>query len=201
MTTTPEIYEYWTAPLSGLSTFHVYPDRAEHWTKGEETSRIVFSDIVSSRFVKSQGHGFDLRRVDLKDASGRLFRIMINVEQGTQKSQSADLAVFYDLLEDVLEKGGAKQVNPQITIGETPQVRWIIFIICVLSVLVAFLLLGFAIATRVSSQKLMNAAMPFSMMVIFGAYTGWMINPFQKRLQMSWDLFQKVVKEMDGSLV
>lgn len=126
---------------------------------------------------------------------------MINVKQGTQKSESADLAVFYDLLEDVLEKGRAKQENPQITIGETPQARWIIFIICVLAVLAAFFMLGLAIFTRVSSQKLMNAAMPFSVLVIFGAYTGWMTNPFQKQPQMSWGLFQQVVKEMDETLV
>ncbi len=160
-------FEYKTAPFGSVRRLIVEAGEARLTDEaGELLERMPFDRVRSVRYVDTHVRGMNLRRIDLLAGEDRL-RLPLNASSGTAGSEEP-LATFYLAASALLRALSEARPELELELGESSRARAWMFAVGVLSILMGIGIPGLALATGVSSDKLIGAAIPMLLLLLFG---------------------------------
>ncbi len=179
----PVVYE-----VTDLSLVHRTREGGVNW-------RMDWDQIKAAAFVDNKFRGNDIRRLDLTTTSGRR-SIAFSGRSGTART-NPDSAVHLDLLAAILRKIEAQNKDFSITIGEYGRGRTTMFLVGVFTLLSAVGLIALAAGTGVSTDKMIEGAVPSGLMLLFGAVLCYRYRPGQPKVNLPAGL---LAGALDGTL-
>ncbi len=197
MTQAEKTYSFKPALLRKAKSFQVLDKSLEIIESNGETTVIELSEMTGLRYNVMGARNYEFRRLDIFYDRGETFHISLTLPQGEIVEHNSDLRSFYQFTHNFIEQ--LKQTNPDLSvvIGEPSRIRWVYFIIGALSFLAGIGLLGLAIMTGVSSQKLMKALFPMLGLSGFGLFLCYANKPWQKIPEIDLKVFGQMI---DGLL-
>ncbi|KUF11204.1 hypothetical protein [Pseudoponticoccus marisrubri] len=156
-----EVFSFRPASLRGAVDWRLEGDRLltpEGWRD--------LSTLQGARLVQSTVRGILLRRLDLSFPEGRT-RIAINVPRSAGPEQP-DRRAHLALCRAIAAQLAKHQPQLPVHLGEGGRVRWVMFGMGAVSVLIALAIFFGALASGVSTDRLIGAAIPVGLLVLFG---------------------------------
>lgn len=174
-------YSYKPALLRGAITYEV----TEHAlicrnSQGGENWRLDWSAVDKAAVVDTNISGYHMRRLDLMTSSG-IHSVSYNGGRGRQMLSSESVS-HLTLIAAILRKLEEHRAGFPVTFGEHGRSKTVMFVIGVLTVIGGVGLIGLAIGTGVSNDKLIEGAVPSLALVAFGGYVTHRYGPWTKPL-------------------
>ena len=157
--------------------------------------RIDWDQIQSAAFVDQKFRGNDIRRLDLITSTGKrsiAFSGLSGNARGTPNS-----AAHLELMAAILRKLETQTENFSVIMGEYGRGRTVMFVIGIFTLLSGGGLIALAAATGVSTDKLMDAAAPAGVMLLFGAVLCYKNRPVKTEVTLPAGL---LANALDGTL-
>lgn len=163
--------------------------------EGGENWRMDWDQIQSAAFVEQKFRGHHIRRLDLITATGKR---SIAFSGGSLNARAdPQSATHLDLMAAILHRLEAQTKEFPVIIGEYGRGRTTMFLVGVFTLLAGSGLIALAAATGVSSDKMMEGAVPAGLMILFGAVLCYRNRPGQREVTLAAGL---LAGALDGTL-
>jgi hypothetical protein len=174
VTAPPRRYAYKPAALRGSTQYALDAGRLQ----ADDGWEIALGTVEAAAFVNHVMKGMRIIRLDLWQA-GR--RRSLSYSGGARNWRAdPDAATFLRLARDVLQELGDHAPGLAVTLGERGRSRRIMFAIGVLAALSGLVLFVAALASGISSDRLIAAALPMLLLTAMGGMIGYGYAPWRR---------------------
>ena len=176
-------FEYKAAALSSPQTV-VWDNEGISLSKGDETTRLAWADIVSARYWTMRLKTIDYYGFALKSSDGDSIELNLNIAMGTHASDPL-LTRYFSMLQGVSVRLKACLPDLRVDYGQAPKFAWAYFGIGAVCLAFALFMLYFLITDV--PDRLAQAAPPVGIMAVFGAFLSWSFRPGRPTVTLSMD--------------
>ena len=162
---------------------------------GAREVRLPWAEVLQASFVDMtvQG-GVRMRRLDLVHGAAREKLSVSCTSTGSDLSRGTDAGEHWALMIAIAERLGQAVPGLRIGIGEYGASRVAYFVIGVMAAVFAVGILGLALATRVSQERLSGMALPVLLMAGFGGVLAYRYAPWRERTKVDPEVLVLLLK-------
>lgn len=166
---------------------------------GKPDRHIAWHDVTDATVVETSVlNGLRLRRIDLVHGTDKeRLSISCSTLYGGPKPWG-DAAEHLALLAQIADQLGAVQAGFEISWGEYGKGRLAMFVVGVLTVVAAVAFAVLALMTGVSQSRLWDAAVPFTVMLVFGASLVFGNQPWRRVPKIDARVMAEILRQSAG---
>lgn len=157
---------------------------------------VQFEAVTALRYSETTAREYSFRRLDISYGQDKKLQIGLTLPRTANPQSDKNLMAFYNLMQALAKNIQIIKPDVQVVIGETAHVRWVYFIIGLLSALGGAGILLWAYLGGVSEQKLMKGLLPMLVLIGFGVFLCAMSTPWAKRPEIPLKLFAKMIEKL-----
>ena len=145
---------------------------------------VPLAEVEAVGFVAHTGGGLRRMRLDLV-RQGRRHGVEMAMSADADPGASADYRAFLLLAGAALRQIATVRPGLEVTLGEGGRARLVMFAIGLISAIGALGLFGLALATGISSDRLMKAGGGLAVLLLLGLAIAWGARPGQARPRLA----------------